>query len=64
MVYLEADVLPSETINAVKEEKWCLLEWACDEHSRLAAWFVANGHHAVRLGLPGIDLSLKSAEDV
>eukprot|EP00972_Heterocapsa_arctica_P053195 7833185-Heterocapsa_arctica.AAC.1 len=43
-----------------EHQKWCLLEWACGPHSRLAEWFVRNGHHAVRLGLPDIDLSRRS----
>eukprot|EP00972_Heterocapsa_arctica_P024787 3656196-Heterocapsa_arctica.AAC.1 len=40
-----------------EQQKWCLLEWACGPRSRLAEWFVRNCQHAVRLGLPDIDLS-------
>eukprot|EP00972_Heterocapsa_arctica_P061067 9004778-Heterocapsa_arctica.AAC.1 len=62
MTYLEAVVLPDgadgpKDVNELDQQKWCLLEWACDPKSRLAEWFVQSGHHAVRLGLPGIDLS-------
>eukprot|EP00972_Heterocapsa_arctica_P089173 13149107-Heterocapsa_arctica.AAC.1 len=41
MVYLEATVLPDnadspKNVNELNQQKWCLLEWACDPKSRLA----------------------------
>ena len=35
---------------------WMLYEWACEGNSRLARWFVHEGHGAVRLHLPDHDL--------
>eukprot|EP00972_Heterocapsa_arctica_P087082 12836924-Heterocapsa_arctica.AAC.1 len=48
LTYIEVVVLPDgvETTPQIDCQKWCLLEWACDPRSRLAEWFLRNGHHA------------------
>ena len=45
-----------DEIFATEKSPWLLLEWCCEHDSRLASWFVANGHAAVRLGLLEWDL--------
>ena len=36
--------------------KWHLMEWACEEDSRLTTWFERHGQTATRLRLPEYDL--------
>eukprot|EP00972_Heterocapsa_arctica_P059764 8813288-Heterocapsa_arctica.AAC.1 len=59
LTYVEVMVLPENVVDefCAGQTKYCLLEWACDPRSRLAEWFIRHGHHAVRLGLPNVDLS-------
>eukprot|EP00972_Heterocapsa_arctica_P038636 5692988-Heterocapsa_arctica.AAC.1 len=66
MTYLEAMVLPTDATDKARgaQTKYCLLEWACDPRSRLAEWFVSHGHHAIRLGLPNVDLSESKCLDM
>ena len=63
-VELENNIVLQEmpgTIQNIDQEKWCLIEWACEPTSVLSAWFLDHGHDAIRLTRDVIDLSAASA---
>ena len=51
----DARTLSTSTL-VTSPRPWMLYEWACEGNSRLARWFVHEGHGAVRLHLPEHDL--------
>ena len=39
-----------------KAGPWLLIEWCCEDDSKMASWFLQAGHAAMRLGRPQWDL--------
>ena len=52
--------LRGEGVTAVmskdKAGPWLLIEWCCEDDSKMAGWFLRAGHPAMRLGRPQWDL--------